>query len=55
MILVVFHIAGINEKKKEKKKNFLFGTEPGWATAQFNLGLGSGALGRASVGAGALG
>ena len=38
MILVVFHTAGINEKKKEKK-NF-FGTEPGSATAQLSLRLG---------------
>ena len=39
MILVVFHTAGINEKKKKgKKKNF--GTEPGWATAQLSLRLG---------------
>ena len=38
MILVVFHTAGINEKKKEKKK--IFGTEPGWATAQLSLRLG---------------
>ena len=39
MILVVFHTAGINEKKK-RKKNFFFSTEPGWATAQLSLGLG---------------
>ena len=53
MILVVFHTAGINEKKiyiiiMNKKK---FGTEPGWATAQVSLRpgwvLGTG---RASVG-----
>ena len=37
MILVVFHTAGINEKKREKKK---IGTEPGWATAQLSLRLG---------------
>ena len=38
MILVVFHTAGINEKKKREKKKF--GTEPGWAIAQLSLGLG---------------
>ena len=35
MILVVFHTAGINEKKKKK-----IGTEPGWAIAQLSLRLG---------------
>ena len=55
MLLVVFHTAGINEKKKGKKK---ICTEPGWATAQLSLGharQGAGALGRAGVGARALG
>ena len=52
MILVVFHTAGINEKKNiiimKKKK---FGTEPGWATAQVSLRLGWAlGAGRASAG-----
>ena len=39
-----FHTAGIKKrKKKEKTFFFLFGTEPGWATAQLSLGLGVGA------------
>ena len=55
MILVVFHTAGINEKKKynfHEKKNF--GTEPGWATAQVSLRLGW-ALGAGRAGAGRAG
>ena len=38
MILVVFHTAGINEKKKGNF--FFFRIEPGWATAQLSLRLG---------------
>ena len=55
MILVVFHTAGINEKKKiiiMKKNNFV--TKPGWATAQVSLRLGW-ALGAGRAGAGRAG
>ena len=55
MILVVFHTAGINEKKNiliMKKK--IFGTELGWATAQVSLRLGW-ALGAGRAGAGRAG
>ena len=60
MILVVFHTAGINEKKNiiimKKKK---FGTEPGWAIAQVSLRLGRArgarALGAAGMGARSVG
>ena len=59
MILVVFHIAGINEKKNIiiMKKN-IFGTEPGWSIAQVSLRLGSAlgwALGAGRAGAGRAG
>ena len=55
MILVVFHTAGIDEKKNliiRKKKNF--GTGPGWATAQVSLRLGW-ALGAGRAGTGRAG
>ena len=55
MILLVFHTAGINEKKKYNyHEKIFFGTEPGWATAQVSLRLGW-ALGAGRAGAGRAG
>ena len=48
---MVFHTAGINEKKNNYHEKKKFGTEPGWATAQVSLRLGWAlGAGRAGVG-----
>ena len=49
MILVVFHTAGINEKKKEKKKKIWYRTWMGYCPTELKAGLGAGlGTGRAS-------
>ena len=58
MILVVFHTAGINERKKKGKKkiSFWYRTWMGYCPIELRAGRwGAGALGRVGVGAGALG
>ena len=42
MILVVFHTAGINEKKKGKKKKFWYRTWMGYCPTELKAGLGAG-------------
>ena len=42
MILVVFHTAGINEKKKGKKKKFWYRTWTGYCLIELKAGLGAG-------------
>ena len=42
MILVVFHTAGINEKRKGKKKKFWYRTWMGYCPIELRAGLGAG-------------